>query len=46
MVSEEPFKKNLPTDPSFVVKYNPDFYESQQELKALLKNCITLIKWN
>lgn len=37
MVSEEPFKKNLPTDPSFVVKHNPDFYESQQELKTLIE---------
>lgn len=37
MVSEEAFKKNLPTDPSFVVKHNPDFYESQQELKTLIE---------
>ena len=37
MVAEEPFKKNLPTDPSFVVKHNPDFYESQQELKTLIE---------
>ena len=37
MVSEEPFKKNLPTDPSFVVKHNPDFYENQQELKVLIE---------
>lgn len=37
MVSEEPFKKNLPTDPSFVVKHDPDFYESQQELKTLIE---------
>lgn len=37
MVSEEPFKKNLPTDPSFVVKHNPDFYESQQKLITLIE---------
>ena len=37
MVREEPFKKNLPTDSSFVVKHNPDFYKSQQELKALIE---------
>ena len=37
MVSEEPFKRNLPTDPSFVVKHDPDFYESQQELKTLIE---------
>jgi hypothetical protein len=37
MVSEEPFKKNLPTDPSFVVKHDPDFFESQQELKTLIE---------
>jgi uncharacterized protein DUF1569 len=37
MVSEKPFKKNLPTDPTFIVKHNPDFYESQQELKALIQ---------
>ncbi|MBV9962518.1 MAG: DUF1569 domain-containing protein [Parafilimonas sp.] len=37
MVSDEPFKKNLPTDPSFVIKHSPDFYESQQTLKALIE---------
>lgn len=37
MVSEEPFRKNLPTDPSFIVKHDPDFYKSQQELKALIE---------
>lgn len=37
MVSEAPFKKNLPTDPSFVVKHNPDFYESQEALKTLIE---------
>jgi hypothetical protein len=35
MVSEEPFKKGLPTDPSFVVKHTPDFYATRNELKAL-----------
>jgi uncharacterized protein DUF1569 len=37
MVSEEPFKKNLPTDPSFIVKHDPDFYASQEELKTLIE---------
>jgi hypothetical protein len=37
MVTAEPFKKNLPTDPSFVIKHAPDFYESQKALKALIE---------
>lgn len=37
MVGEEPFKRNLPTDPSFIVKHAPDFYETQQELKEVIE---------
>lgn len=38
MVSEEPFKRNLPTDPSFVIKDTPDFYEKRNELKAVIES--------
>lgn len=37
LVSEKPFPKNLPTDPSFVIKDVPDFYEKQQELKTVIE---------
>ena len=37
IVNEEPFKKGLPTDPSFVIKHEPDFYKSQEELKAVIE---------
>ncbi len=37
LVSESPFPKNLPTDPSFVVKHEPDFYEKQEELKSVIE---------
>src|SRR5437868_15185133 len=35
LVGEKPFPKNLPTDPSFIVKHSPDFYEKQKELKTV-----------
>lgn len=37
LMSEAPFPKNLPTDPSFIIKDAPDFYDKQQELKNLIE---------
>ena len=37
MVNEQPFKKNLPTDPNFVIKDTPDFYEKRDELKSTIE---------
>lgn len=37
LVSDAPIPKNLPTDPSFVVKNEPDFYEKQEELKSVIE---------
>jgi len=37
MLKPEPFKKNLPTDPRFVVKHTPDFFKEKQELTSLIK---------
>src|SRR5436853_7429183 len=33
MIGDTPFSKNLPTDPNFVIKATPDFYETREELK-------------
>jgi len=38
MLASEQMKKGLPTDPSFVIKHSPDFYESQEQLKAAIEN--------
>lgn len=37
LVGKKPFPKNLPTDPSFVIKHSPDFYEKQNELKDVIE---------
>jgi uncharacterized protein DUF1569 len=37
MLTSEQMKKNLPTAPSFVIKHSPDFYESQEQLKAAIE---------
>jgi hypothetical protein len=37
IISEEPFKKGLPTDPNFVIKETPDFYKSREELKEAIQ---------
>lgn len=44
MVNEAPFKRNLPTDPSFVIKHTPDFYKNQQELKELTERLYNINK--
>jgi hypothetical protein len=38
MLIDGPMKKNLPTDASFIVKSDPDFYESQKELKEAIQS--------
>ena len=35
-MKDETFKKNLPTDPSFVVKDERDFSKEQQKLQILI----------
>jgi hypothetical protein len=37
VLKPEPFKKNLPTDPNFIVKHNPDFSTEKQKLATLIK---------
>ena len=37
MLKAEPFKKNLPTDPRFVVKNNPDFTSEKHKLESLIR---------
>jgi hypothetical protein len=44
MVGPDPFKKNLPTDPSFIIKHQPDFYKIQEELKATIERLYTTDK--
>lgn len=36
LLEEKPFSKNLPTAPSFLVKYHPDFEESKNKLIGLI----------
>ena len=38
------FPRNLPTDKSFVIKHEPDFYENQQQLKKLLQQFFAVDK--
>ncbi|MEP6464917.1 MAG: DUF1569 domain-containing protein [Parafilimonas sp.] len=44
MLASEEMKKGLPTDPSFVIKHSPDFYTSQDELKAAIEKLYTTDK--
>ena len=37
MLADAPVKKNLPTDPSYVVKDERDFYKERQQLQSLLQ---------
>jgi len=37
MLGEEPFKKNLPTDASFVVKDERNFYDEHHKLMSLIR---------
>jgi hypothetical protein len=36
VLKDEPFKKNLPTDPRFVVKNTPDFFSEKLKLESLI----------
>lgn len=38
LLADEPMKRSLPTDPSFIIKNDPDFYKSQEELKEAIQN--------
>jgi hypothetical protein len=44
ILKDEPFKQGLPTDPSFVIKTQPDFYEKKQELKSSIEKLLTTDK--
>ena len=37
MLAAEQMKKGLPTAKSFIIKHEPDFYKSQEELKAAIE---------
>jgi hypothetical protein len=37
LLIDEPMKKHLPTDSTFIIRHEPDFYESQQELKDAIQ---------
>jgi hypothetical protein len=37
LLVDEPMKKHLPTDSTFIIRHEPDFYESQQELKDAIQ---------
>ena len=37
VLKPEPFKKNLPTDPRFVIKNTPDFTTEKQQLSSLIQ---------
>ena len=37
MLATEQMKKGLPTDRTFIIKHEPDFYESQQQLKEAIE---------
>jgi len=41
MLKETPFKKNLPTDPSFIIRYQPDFNHEKQQLVLLVQSFAT-----
>jgi hypothetical protein len=44
LLKPEPFKKNLPTAPEFVVKNTPDFDAEKQKLKSLIQRFSTTDK--
>jgi|SRR5215831_5916985 len=37
VLKDEPFKKNLPTDPNFIIKDTPDFRIKKSQLESLIK---------
>jgi hypothetical protein len=44
VLKDEPFKKGLPTDPSFIIKDEPDFNSKKQELKTSIDKLLTTDK--
>ena len=44
VLKDEPFKQGLPTDPSFVIKDQPDFNAKKQELKTNIEKLLTTDK--
>ena len=37
ILKPEPFKKNLPTDPNFIIKHDPDFNKEKRQLESLVQ---------
>jgi len=44
VLKDEPFKQGLPTDPSFIIKYQPDFNSKKQELRSTIEKLLTTDK--
>ena len=44
VLKDEPFKQGLPTDPSFVIKDQPDFNLKKQELKTSIEKLLATDK--
>jgi hypothetical protein len=44
VLKDEPFKQGLPTDPSFVIRDQPDFDSKKQELKATMEKLLSTDK--
>ena len=44
VLKDEPFKQGLPTDPSFVIKHEPDFDSKKQELRETIKKVLATDK--
>ena len=44
VLKDEPFKQGLPTDPSFVIRNQPDFGQKKDELRSCIKNFLTTDK--
>jgi len=44
VLKDEPFKQGLPTDPSFVIKDQPDFNLKKQELRLSIEKLLTTDK--
>ena len=44
VLKDEPFKQGLPTDPSFIIKDQPDFNSKKQELRSSIEKLLTTDK--
>jgi len=44
VLKDEPFKQGLPTDPSFVIKDQPDFSSKKHELRSCIEKLLTTDK--